>query len=1187
MYLKSIEIQGFKSFANKIKFDFPEGITGIVGPNGSGKSNVADAVRWVFGEQRIKQLRGNKMEDVIFAGTENRKPQSFAYVAITLDNADRKLKLDYSEVTVSRRVFRSGESEYMINGSAVRLKDVQELFYDTGIGKEGYSIIGQGQIDKILQGKPEERRELFDEAAGVVKFKKRKTIALKKLENERLNLERIGDITKELEKQIGPLKKQSEAAAKFLEYSDKLKKYDLNLFLIENGDIQNRISDCREKESVTSDELDRCKDELEKLKAEYESVNNEIVSLDGQIEEVRKTIEKCSLAKETFTGQIAVLNEQIKSAESSDMHFEERRSAIEQTAAGTRAEKEKLENDKQKNQERLSKTVSDAAAADSALLELQNKIEDARLEIISSKERLVELTAEKGRINSQLERLDAVSEQMSRRKKELLESLEKYASEAEEQDKKILELGRDLENAKKEENDLEAGLKKIRAAADEKNNEINDLEKNLDRIKEQMIRSMSALDSVKNITERYEGYGSSIKEVMKLKGTYKGIYGVVADIIQTEKEYETAIETALGGSIQNVVTDTESTAKQIIEYLKKNKLGRATFLPVKAITSRGGFKNVSALDEEGVIGLASDLVTAKPEYSGVVDYLLGRTVICDNIDNAINLARKYKYTLMIVTLDGELLSRGGSLTGGAFRNKSNLLGRRREIADLEEKISKCQKDQKDTEAKIEAAAAARQTLLEEAELQNAKLQEQKLFINTVQINLDQAKSRKGEIDKDFESVSSENEGMQEQADRVVSENNILQEELAGNEAENENLRRSIDELEALREQMKGEETERMSACQDLRNESSRLNEQNGFLTNSIIRLEMELERLDGELSEIKENSKKNSGSADSKKKEILEIEKALNAADEQKASAEEKLNALNSEKEKQSSANSEFHNKREELQTTISELDKEAFRLAQTREKLEDRFQSRSDHIWEEYELTFGGAEEFRDENLTDVKDIKENISKLRSDIKSLGTINVSAIEEYKEVSERYGFLKGQYDDVKNAEADLVRMIKDLDREMRRQFKKEFAKIQAEFGKVFREMFGGGRGELVLEEDVDVLDAGIAIIAQPPGKKLQNMMQLSGGEKALTAIAVLFSIQNLKPSPFCILDEIEAALDDSNIGRFAGYLHKLSGDVQFIVITHRKGTMEAADRLYGITMQEKGVSTLITVNLEDYNEESA
>ncbi len=505
---------------------------------------------------------------------------------------------------------------------------------------------------------------------------------------------------------------------------------------------------------------------------------------------------------------------------------------------------------------------------------------------------------------------------------------------------------------------------------------------------------MSSLESVKNITERYEGYGSSIKEVMKLKGTYKGIYGVVADIIQTEKEYETAIETALGGSIQNVVTDTETTAKQIIEYLKKNKLGRATFLPVKAITSRGGFKNVSALDEKGVIGLASDLVTAEPEYSGVVEYLLGRTVICDNIDNAINLARKYKYTLMIVTLDGELLSRGGSLTGGAFRNKSNLLGRRREIADLENKIRKCQKDQKDTEARIETAAAQKQALLEEAELQNAKLQEQKLFINTVQINLDQAKSRKGEIDKDFESVNSENEGMQRQADQVVNENNILQKELADNEAENENLRRSIDDLEISREQMKIEETKQQSVCQDLRNESARLNEQNGFLTNSIIRLEIDLKKLDGELSHLKDTSRKNSGSAHSRKKEILEIEQALSTAGAQKASAEENLKALNAEKEKKSSANSEFYNRREELQTTISELDKEAFRLAQTREKLEDRFQSRSDHIWEEYELTFGGAEEFRDENLTDVKDIKENISKLRSDIRRLGTINVSAIVE-------------------------------------------------------------------------------------------------------------------------------------------------------------------------------------------------
>ncbi len=1185
MYLKSIEIQGFKSFAKKIVFDFPDGITGIVGPNGSGKSNVADAVRWVLGEQKIKQLRGSRMEDVIFAGTANRKPLGFAFVSITLDNSDHKLKLQFDEVTISRRVFRSGESEYMINGSICRLRDVQELLYDTGIGKEGYSIIGQGQIDKILQGKPEERRELFDEAVGIVKYKKRKTIALRKLENERLNMSRVKDILSELGRQVGPLRRQSEAADKYVRFRDELKKYDINLFLYENGETKTKIRDLVEKERIASEDLERSKAEYEVAKEEYEKLSETIHQLDEEISSIRTKISQGDIVKESMLGQIKVYEEQINSANEAESRYRERHEEITEAIQKAEEDKAALTKDKADNQEALTKALSAANDQDSKVLMVQNESEEIRQEIEKKKERLIELVNAKGTINARRERLETMMEQMIKRREELTQDLEKSESDRTAQEEKVKSLEKEFQEAKEQESSLTEDVQARENDLREADQDIARLNRELGDAKTQYTANEARLDSLRNITERYEGYGSSIREVMKLKEKKTGIHGVVADIIKVDKKYEIAIETALGGNIQNIVTDTEATAKDAIAYLKANKFGRATFLPLKAVTGREEFRNEAVLSEHGVLGLASSLVNVEERYEGVARYLLGRIVVADNIDNALALARKYNYSLIIVTLEGELLNRGGSLTGGAFKNKSNLLSRRREIEELENSLKELIQKQEAYAKDIDMVTLRKENLDKEIADLRALLQESRIYLNTIKINLDAANARKEEIQGTFENINKENAQIEEQTGSIQNENTSLDSELDSNQKENESIKEEILALEEKQVKLREQEAAELLIAQNMRVDHSRLVEQNSFLTNSIIRLENEIEKLNNDKTTLETNRTASIRGMDEKREEIEKIRQTLEQAEVDKKDLLAHLDEVEAAKEEQTGSHKGFIDKREEYSERIADLDKEVFRLNSSREKLEERFENRSSYIWDEYELTYNNALPLRDESLTDVKEMRDKINELKASIRGLGVINVGAIDEYKEVKERYDFLTNQYQDLQKAEADLVKIIRDLDKQMRTQFNTEFKKIRAEFSKVFKEMFGGGTGSIELEEDVDVLDAGISIIAQPPGKKLQNMLQLSGGEKALTAIAVLFAIQNLKPSPFCILDEIEAALDDANITRFAEYLHKLSNEVQFIVITHRRGTMEAADRLYGITMQEKGVSTLISVDLSDIKDE--
>ena len=1181
MYLKSIEIHGFKSFANKIVFKFHNGITGIVGPNGSGKSNVADAVRWVLGEQRIKQLRGASMQDVIFSGTELRKPLGYAYVAITLDNSDHQLAIDFDEVTVARRFYRSGESEYLLNGAPCRLKDVNELFYDTGIGKEGYSIIGQGQIDKILSGKPEERRELFDEAAGIVKFKKRKFAAQKKLEDEKQNLVRVNDILSELEKQIGPLEKQSETAKIYLKKKEELKTLDVNMFLLENNRLQEQLKGAQEKLDIASDDLERTTQQYEKIKEEYEQIQGQIEMLDESIESARTSLTDTSVLRGKLEGEINVLKEQIKSAKSNEEHFQLRKTSVKKEMDAKLLDKERILADKKVIDDQVAEIEQERNEAREKLLAVQKRIEELNNDIEAGKNTIIEALNSRATIKSKLGRYDTMTEQINIRKAELTSRLLRIKSDEAQQEAVMKKLQEEFEKINDE-------IRSLNEAQESKEEKLTLLREDLAG-KDQKLRDTqvnyhqekSKLDALTNLTERYEGYGGSVKKVMECKDREKGIIGVVADIIKVDKKYETAIETALGGNIQNIVTDDEETAKRMIAFLKQTKAGRATFLPLTSITNPQEFKNPDALLEKGVIGMADELVTIDKKYQNVAKAMLGRIVVIDNVDNAVKIARKFDYGIRMVTLEGELLVPGGAISGGAFKNNSNLLGRRREIEELENNVKRYLKEIDTLLEEIENTKNERNKLRLALEEDKAALQKKFIEQNTARLNVIKAQERRDEASEGSVELKNEEREIENQIQEIKLNKQEIQKELEDSELLEKQVEQQIRKYQAELEEKRREESEESSHVASWDVEVEKMLQQQDFHQQNVNRIDGEITRYSDELKEIEEGILKSNEDSQNKKDSIEQIEKTIAASHTTQGDTEKKLKEDIEKKEELSGKQKNFFADRESLAEKMTGLDKEVYRLNSQREKFQEALENQINYMWDEYEITLSDAAALRDEAMTDLSAMKKEIASLKDQIKKLGDVNVNAIEDYKNLMERYNFLKTQHDDLVEAEKTLEGIIVELDTAMRKQFNEKFAEIGREFDKVFKELFGGGKGTLELMEDEDILEAGIRIIAQPPGKKLQNMMQLSGGEKALTAIALLFAIQNLKPSPFCLLDEIEAALDENNVTRFAKYLHKLTKNTQFIVITHRRGTMEKADRLYGITMQEKGVSTLVSVNLID------
>ena len=808
MYLKSIEVQGFKSFANKIIFEFHNGITGIVGPNGSGKSNVSDAVRWVLGEQSAKQLRGGNMQDVIFSGTETRKPLGFASVAITLDNSDHKLPIEYEEVTVTRRLYRSGESEYLLNGTACRLKDINELFYDTGIGKEGYSIIGQGQIDKILSGKPEERRELFDEAAGIVKFKRRKASALKKLEEEQQNLVRVTDILSELTRQLGPLERQSETARIYLKKKEELKLLDVNLFLIEMERVALQIKETEEKQDTAENQLKDLQQQFEKTKEEYERLEKNLEELEERTAREREASGQNALAQQQMEGQIRVLEEQIHTVRTNDQHYQNRKDAIREELLHRRKEMESCLQQKEELLRQLDEVQGQQTEQKETVEKLQQEASFYAEQAESAKNEIIEILNRRASTKGKLQRYDAMLEQIQIRKAELAsrqlqmkgdenrqtETLKNYQAEYEAVSRKMEESGEEY--------------RKIEQQVAELKKEIDEQHRQLEAGQTAYHREASRLESLKNITERYDGYGNSIRRIMEQKDRNPGILGVVADLIKTQKKYETAIETALGGSIQNIVTDNESTAKYLIEFLKRNKAGRATFLPLTSMQRRGGFSQPQALKEEGVLGLASTLVTAEKRYDFLVEHLLGKTVVVDTIDHAILLARKFRQSLRIVTLEGESLSPGGSMTGGAFRSSSNLLGRRREIEELESSVKRLKKEMEEAQSQVEEKRAKRNQLRDQLVEISDRLQGQKIRQNTAKINMQQARQKAEELEGSYRKLRMEAAEIEGQIREITFNRKEIEAEMeSSREEEKKQEEKALESQKQLDERREQEQAE--------------------------------------------------------------------------------------------------------------------------------------------------------------------------------------------------------------------------------------------------------------------------------------------------------------------------------------------------------------------------------------------
>ena len=1179
MYLKSIEVHGFKSFANKIVFDFHKGITGIVGPNGSGKSNVADAVRWVLGEQSVKQLRGSSMQDVIFAGTENRKPLSYAYVAITLDNSDHQLAIDYEEVTVARRLYRSGESEYLINGSPCRLKEVSELFYDTGIGKEGYSIIGQGQIDRILSGKPEERRELFDEAAGIVKFKKRKATAQKKLENERDNLVRVNDILAELERQVGPLERQSEKAKTYLKKKSELKEYDVDMFLLESEQIRSQQKDVEDKFQIADAQLKESNADYEKIRTEYEQLGQSMAQMDEKINSIRENISNTSVMKEKLESQIQILTEQIHTAEMTDEHLQSRLDAIDQEKAQRSEQSATYIAEKEQLDEQLLEVQNRQNEAQEKLTAVQQEIARCNQGIENGQKELYELLNNKAGIQSKQQRFDTMLEQINIRKAELGKRLLDRKTQEADLNTVLSDYQKELEAVSLEIIDLKKKEEELTGKEKEWRDKLRENGRKLEENQTAFHKQQSRLESLKNIAERYDGYGNSIRKVMEQKASNPGLLGVVSDLIQVEKKYETAIETALGGNIQNIVTEDESTAKKMIGFLKQNRLGRATFLPLTSVSAKGNPKNETLLDEEGVLGIANRLVKCDKKYDEVAAYLLGRVLVVDTIDHAIALAKKNHYSLHIVTLEGEYLSPGGSMTGGAFKNSSNLLARKREIEELEQKVDSIRKELSELKNRREDIRTAIELNADELDQVKEELQQKYLVQNTAKMNVDRAKQQRNESEAVFTGLMGEKQQIEQQIEEIDNNKKQILDEIEYSKKREQEINEESNAFQKILEEQAKLENEASQKLSNIQLETANIKQKVEFAQVNIDRINGEVEKFDAERADLLENAAQSKEDAKKKRQDIEEIKKTIAASGESHGKLEEELRESVAKKEQMSADYRGFFQKQEEISKRCNDLDKEIFRLNNQREKLKEAGEYQTNYLWEEYELTPHAALELQNDIYDDLTALKKMVAEVKDEIRKLGDVNVNAIEEYKEVSERYQFLKGQHDDLVEAEQTLVGIIEDLDSGMRKQFSEKFAEIQKEFDASFKHLFGGGHGTLELVEDEDILECGIRIIAQPPGKKLQNMMQLSGGEKALTAIALLFAIQALKPSPFCLLDEIEAALDDSNVTRFASYLNKLTKNTQFIVITHRRGTMAAADRLYGITMQEKGVSTLVSVNL--------
>ena len=1180
MYLKRLELQGFKSFADKTTLEFKPGITAVIGPNGSGKSNISDAIRWVLGEQSVKTLRGSKLEDVIFAGTQARKPVSFAEVTITLDNSDNKLPIDYSEVTVTRRVYRSGESEFYINKNQCRLKDIVELFMDTGIGRDGYSIIGQGRIDEILSTKSEERRHMFEDAAGIVKYRTRKEEAEKKLESTKQNLLRINDIVNELESQLEPLREQSEKAKQYLEYRDQLKFLEVGLFISNINKNKTKLEEVAtqvdEIASQTEDENKKLED-FQKAKEEAKNIVNEIISsietLQQQIYDEQNGVEKQNSeigikstkiehnnsTSETYKKDIEDLNAK---TEEFKKEIEDRKLRIERLANDKKRFEDEL-NEKLAELETLSKTLSEDGKV---VEELKAKIMQNIDTKFEKMEVLKNFTSNRDTWNSRIKQID--TEVFDNERAIDKENMAKA------------ELNKTYQGLLKSKNELEEKVNKIKQVQDEHQNRVNSFENDIRQALSELNNKESRLKFLTETEAEFEGYVNSVKVVMqrcqKDASFGKGIYGTVASLIKVPTEYETSIEQLLGGALQNIVTEREEDAKSAIEFLKTNSLGRASFYPISSVKGeklRDNFRG-----EPGVIGIASDLISYDSKYEGVMNSILGRSVICDNMDNAIALARKNKYSFRIATLDGDILNSSGQMTGGSIQKKTtSLLSRGREIDELKKVVEGLKQKVESAKKAYEDYKTESAETLKDSEEILSKYQEIQIVFATENQKMEQFDSNIEKFVKKNELLKNEKETLAKDFEQVQKDLQNINELMANLDKENEEAQTKVDEYAKKNMEQQKVFDDLNSDIMDLKISVSSFDESTSSQDEVLQRIKQDIEDNNLSIENKKQSIQKMAEENETLAKEIEEIKANISSSSTRVEELNQKLVELKAEREAQNAKVDEIDSQVENQYKTLDVLHDQATKLDVKKTKLEQDIDDITNKMWEEYETTPNTAKDYAEVTSKTQKEVED----IKTSIKNLGPININAIEEYKAVGDRYEFLRTQKIDLEESQASLEKIIADMVQLMKIQFAQNFELINKNFGEVFVELFGGGRAELILSDAENILESGIDIIAQPPGKKLQNMMLLSGGERAFTAIALLFAILKLSPSPFCILDEIEAALDDVNVYRYADYLKKFALETQFLIITHRKGTMEAADIVYGATMQEHGVTKLVSMKLNE------
>ncbi len=1182
MYLKKLELQGFKSFADKTTLEFMPGITTVIGPNGSGKSNISDAIRWVLGEQSMKSLRGSKTEDIIFAGTQNRKSLGFAEVSIVIDNTDSKLPIEYTEVTVTRRLYRNGESGYFINKTPCRLKDVLELFMDTGIGKDGYSIIGQGKIDEILSNKSEDRRRIFEEAAGIVKYRTRKVEAEKKLEQTKLNLLRINDILSEIEANIDPLRLQSEKAKKYLSLREELKSIEIGLFLYNIDIYKEKIAEILKDTEIFSSQKEAEENKQNVLQGLKQNLKLELDELTTSIEAVQNLSFESSKLIEQINSKINVSNERIaNNKENFDRYLKDiedlssRIHELEEEKTSRLEKKTNLSN----NREKFAKELEEKTKS---LEEVSSKLTSEEAKIEEKKKKIEENTDLKYEKKEALNTIDINNENMVKREKTIKDEISNTISELDQKRLLKSDISKTFSEIEKQRNNFKKRLEEISNKKQESTSKIKDYETKINNLTMEYRMKQSKYKFLVDMEKEKEGYQRSVKALLleceKSSSLGKGMHGVLANLISVPEEYQTAIEMVLGGALQNIVTDTEEDAKKLIDYLRNNKLGRASFLPISSVKGKRPDRLIKN-NLSGVIGVAADLVKADKKYEGIILNLLGKTVVVDNMDTAIILARQNSYSFKIVTLQGDIISPAGSMTGGSVTQKSsNIIGRAsqiktlaQELNHLDANIQKITKEKEDYENSIS-------DLLEEVMSLEKSSQEQEIVyatekqrivsleesISKLETTLSNLKQELLEIDKNKEANKIRQLALEQEMQKMEEETSSLSLEINAFAEKNKDTQKYIDDLNF--------------DITNLKISVSSFDESNNSLDEMLSRINQDIENNQRAINIKKGQRAKILEDNQAIEAEILDLNNKIEEIKQEVSNSSTKVEAL---KQERISKNDKLTKTEEEILSqfeTIENLKSQITKLDVKKSKLEVELEQIVNKMWEDYELTPSNAENYA--KPSNVSHTTKKVKELRDEIKSLGSINIDSIEEYKQTKERYDFMCEQRLDLENSSNKLKKVILDMTKTMKEQFEKQFKIINKNFGEVFAELFGGGKAELKLTDEENILECGIEIEVQPPGKKLQSMTLLSGGEKAFTAIALLFAILKINPAPFCVLDEIEAALDDVNVYRFADYLKNFTKHTQFLVITHRKGTMEVANTVYGITMEENGISKLLSMKLK-------